>query len=281
LENDLDENKKSFSKLKSELSIQQELINQLLSEHQLVSVSLDKKKQEFQCLVKETKEKLSKNGEDYLEDLLEAQIEVSKNSNPFAYKQLAKAQERLGQVLSEKEINTLLNKQEEIIKLLENQQELEAQKFYSQSFEVEEFRGLQKKLEEIANIVLPDTIFDFVTLKTEIERLKTESLSHQIQVRNIELDKLLNEAKRKVGEENYFLLETLLEIQKDIVKLGNDSFIKRLKDLENLLHKRKLSDKDIEKICQKQKEITQLEEVAKLLDISQEHQTQILVSIVK
>src|SRR6185437_956121 len=258
-----------------------ELINQLLSEHQLVSVSLDKKKQEFQCLVKETKEKLSKNGEDYLEDLLEAQIEVSKNSNPFAYKQLAKAQERLGQVLSEKEINTLLNKQEEIIKLLENQQELEAQKFYSQSFEVEEFRGLQKKLEEIANIVLPDTIFDFVTLKTEIERLKTESLSHQIQVRNIELDKLLNEAKRKVGEENYFLLETLLEIQKDIVKLGNDSFIKRLKDLENLLHKRKLSDKDIEKICQKQKEITQLEEVAKLLDISQEHQTQILVSIVK
>jgi len=71
---------------------------------------------------------------------------------------------------------------------------------------VEVMKGLYRpqeeniQLKEIFKIIFPNKTFDFPTLKAEIEKLKTESLSYQIQVRKIGVDRLLIDAKNKLGE---------------------------------------------------------------------------------
>jgi hypothetical protein len=118
-----------------------------------------------------------------------------------------------------------------------------------------------EKLKEIANIVLPNTTFDFTTLKSEIEKLKNENLSYQIQIREDELRELITGAKNKLGKELEFLLEILPKIQVDIVKKGSMPFAEeRFRDLATILEK-KISREEIELICQKKREIVYLEEI--------------------
>jgi len=127
---------------------------------------------------------------------------------------------------------------------------------------------LQKKFEEISNIILPNTPFDFFTLKIEIEKLKNESLNYQVQVRKTELETLVDEAKRNLGKESKFLLDILLEVQSNIITSSvDDSKNKSLENLQTSLSK-KLDEEKIRVICQKRKEITQLERAAEFLEIS-------------
>lgn len=118
----------------------------------------------------------------------------------------------------------------------------------------EELTRTQKQLKEISNIVLPNTAFDFSTLNIEIERLKIESLSHQIQNKKVELERLLIEAKNKLGEESEFLLDILLEVQTTTTGTS-----KSLESLKFSLSK-KLTEEEIEFFCQSQREILRLEQ---------------------
>jgi len=127
---------------------------------------------------------------------------------------------------------------------------------------------LQSRLEEISNIVLPGADFNFTILKAEIERLKNGNLSYQLQVKKQELESSLAEMKKDLEKKSdnesllYFLyfLDQLLKTQSDIIKIGSDDFVQeRLQDIKRFL-RRKLSEEEIEGICQKQEEIIWLEQ---------------------
>jgi hypothetical protein len=118
----------------------------------------------------------------------------------------------------------------------------------------EELTRTQKQLKEISDIVLPNDVFEFSTLKSEIEKIKIENLNYQIRTKKTELGNLITNAKSKLGEESEFLLDILLEIQ-----TVSTSTSKSLESLQSSLSK-KLDREEIEIICQKQKEILQLEQ---------------------
>ncbi|CAG8567043.1 1306_t:CDS:2 [Ambispora gerdemannii] len=89
-----------------------------------------------------------------------------------------------------------------------------------------------------------------------------------------ELEKLVSNAKNKLGEESEFILKILLKVQMDIIKSADNSLKKSLENLQDSLSK-KLNKKEIEEICQKQKEVVQLEEVIKTLGKEEELVTQV------
>ena len=73
----------------------------------------------------------------------------------------------------------------------------------------------------------------------------------------------------------YFLnLSWLLKTQSDIIKIGNDHFVQeRLRDIKEVLGW-KLSEEEIKDICQKQEEITWLEQTIKLVSNSEKVEKQ-------
>jgi len=114
----------------------------------------------------------------------------------------------------------------------------------------------------------------------ELEKYRQQFFPLQLEKSKKELDKLINKAKNKLGEESEFLLEMLLETQIDVVKSTDIFLRKSLGSLQKSLNK-KMDKKEIELICQKQKEVTKLEEVAELLGNQTEQQLNIEVNTIK
>jgi len=85
-------------------------------------------------------------------------------------------------------------------------------------------------------------------------------LSSQVEKKKTELEQLINMAKTKLGKESEFALKTLVKVQINIVKSVDASLQKSLASLQDSLSD-ELDKRTIEEICQKQKEIVQLEQV--------------------
>ncbi|CAI2167932.1 4667_t:CDS:10 [Funneliformis geosporum] len=109
----------------------------------------------------------------------------------------------------------------------------------------------------------------------ELEELRQQSLTEKLNRKKSELEDSLNEMKKKLGlsDDLGVILEMLLKIQANIVRLESDTLVeKSFEDLANILGK-KLNEEQkemLENICQQQKKIIQLEEVIKLPEILQE-----------
>jgi hypothetical protein len=109
---------------------------------------------------------------------------------------------------------------------------------------------------------------------------KLKSIKEKSQVQNLlefggNLQKLLDDAKNKLGSRSKNLLDMLLETQTNIIELDElgkssqeqESF---LQELKGSLTKKGLSKDEIEIICQKQKEAIQSERTARSLELREE-----------
>ena len=136
-----------------------------------------------------------------------------------------------------------------------------------------------KQLEELANLLLPNTSYNIVKLKQEMIRLKIAELAPQVRSKKSQLEQLTIDAKNKAGTNLEMVVNLLLTTQIDIVKekKSNDSFAqKQLVNIENILQE-KLTNEEIRALQSKQAEVFTLEKCLKELQQNQEteHKTQI------
>ncbi|CAG8820988.1 41256_t:CDS:2, partial [Gigaspora margarita] len=214
-----------------------------------LNAALEECKKEMKLLKEQ--EMVSKYNDDYLVRKKEGLIKIAPEKFSDRLKELCKLKDELTQL--EAQINNksvIINQGQGDLNNVINENTLN----YA-NFTVGEGENIMKnissrviyeRLKEIFSVVLPDTPLNFDALIS------------------LEKRKLLAEAKSKAGKELEFFLNSLLEVQGNIIKIGNDPFVqKHLQDIKNVLIK-KLSEKELDKICQLKKEITQLEQATKL-----------------
>lgn len=191
--------------------------------------------------------------EDDLEDLLEAQTDFFQNNN---YKRLERTKRRLIKVISEEETTNLCQKQEVIIKLQNNIYQREQQ--ICQIISGNDFDHLRGVLYD--SFLEKNDISDQPKVQKHGSFNET-NLCSQLEKEKKELKRMIDLVKGKLNEESKLLLEILLKTQSDIIRLGNDPFVKeRLEDLMSKF-KEKIDERGLEKLCQKQKEVICLEEI--------------------
>ncbi|CAG8696302.1 3177_t:CDS:1 [Acaulospora colombiana] len=123
-----------------------------------------------------------------------------------------------------------------------------------------------KEINKINDIIFPDTRYDhlgtpynFLTLLTEIRRLKVQDLTIQIPSKNEELDGLINSAKQKLSRAEIYTLEKLIKKNYKICHNNDNSDLKKLDELKEILSE-KLTEEELKTLLDKQKEVADLEE---------------------
>ncbi|MCE8158963.1 MAG: hypothetical protein I3273_03220 [Candidatus Moeniiplasma glomeromycotorum] len=133
------------------------------------------------------------------------------------------------------------------------------------------------QLKDIAEIVMPNTEFDFAELKQEIKKLKTENLLNQLKIKKIELEEMISSVKGELNEEaQNYLLDSLLKKKVKIVRSNNNFASEKIEKIREILVK-KLGQERLQNLLDKQSKVTQLEK--KLEDLQEEQlETKIEVS---
>jgi hypothetical protein len=113
-------------------------------------------------------------------------------------------------------------------------------------------------LRELNNIILPKSDFDFLTLKEEITRLKTNELIPQNKNQKTELEKLITNIKSQAGTSFAGTVDLLLQTHQQILaqQKENDPFAQgQLETFKKiLLSQAKLTTEEIQSLLTKQKE---------------------------
>ncbi len=135
------------------------------------------------------------------------------------------------------------------------------------------------QLKELADLLLPNTPYNFIELKQEMMRLKIAELAPQVRGKRSELEQLTTNAKSKAGTNLEIAIDLLLKTQIDIVKekKEKDQFAQnQLVSFESILQG-KLTNEEIRALQSKQVEVFTLENNLEKLQQSQgtEHQAQI------
>jgi hypothetical protein len=161
--------------------------------------------------------------------------------------------------------NKLSEKKSELLKLLSGLGNFRQTKenLLQKELTLEERKEITYIKEELKQLeIIKNEESDLAIEKEQLEIKKTALEK--------ELEQLISSIKNKLGEELEFMLEILLETQTNIVKSENlSSEQKNLEKLKASLNK-KIKEEEIHNLCQKQKEVAQLEEIVEFLGICQE-----------
>lgn len=154
----------------------------------------------------------------------------------------------------------------------ERKENIEAQGEYDK--EIEKLKKEKEKLEvqmgEIANIINPDTNFEFTHLKREIEKLKIIS---QIRIKELELKKLASFVENELKDDKKAQENLKLFLQGKIKPLKKEIFTMDFRT--RILDDKLINIGGLQTILDKQKEISCLEEQLINLQIQGRPQAQI------
>ena len=136
--------------------------------------------------------------------------------------------------------------------------------------------NLEKQLQQLSNLLFPNQTYNFNQLKQEITRLKYQELSPQTREQKTEFEKLVADAKLKVGEGSFSpIIDLFLEAQKQIVEQEKNNLFSQgqLSAYQKILQT-KLTQEELQNLLNKQKELLKSEQHLKNLQQNQEQLTQ-------
>jgi hypothetical protein len=142
-----------------------------------------------------------------------------------------------------------------------------------------------RQFQELNNIALPTTELNFDNLKREVQRLKLKDFNPYFQEQKDNLNKLIESAKKAVGDNLEMFLELCVQTQKQISEQeeSSDQFVQaqlkgQLTAYQTILQT-KLDKERIKKLLDKQDEFTQLEKQLKILQQIQEEQEEARIEV--
>ena len=135
---------------------------------------------------------------------------------------------------------------------------------------------LEQQNQQLSNLLFPNQTYNFNQLKQEIARLKHQELSPQTREQKTEFEKLVADAKLKVGEGSFSpIIDLFLETQKQIVEQEKNNLFSQgqLSAYQKILQT-KLTQEELQNLLNKQKELLKSEQHLKNLQQNQEQLTQ-------
>lgn len=132
----------------------------------------------------------------------------------------------------------------------------------------------QSQLQQLSDLILPNQVYDFFTLKKEVQRIKTNELAPSLQNKRQELEQLITDAKNQLSED----LKSTLELYCQTLTEEDNSLKEGKLAAYQTILQAKLNKEELKTISSKKVKISQLEKQLNKLQVDEQQlETQVEV----